>query len=459
MHARIYGTEIEYGVFSWELVPDRLVLPDFLELVREAVGRFPAPRNGSRIYMDRDKHPEYCTPECLTPLDVVLYERAGESILERLFREPLAVGGASGAVRLYRTSDDKKGTTQGYHENYLMRRAENPDGKLHLERRERKRIIRSLLPFFVTRVIYTGSGNVNDGFEISGRAKFIDEEAYVFTHNNRPIVHMKDEPLSERSKYRRLHVIVGDTNLSEISTFLKIGATSLVLDLVEDGLSPGLTLANPVEALHRLSRRTEGWTVTLEDGRTMSAVDLQRAYLGLARQHLERGCPHDAPELLEMNQRILGLWERTLDVLEHDSTLMASELDWIVERKLLESLIGRKKLSWEHPEVAKADLRFHELGERSLFALLQAKGHVRRLLTDEQIAQAVESPPATRARGRALFVQRLAERGLELNAEVEMWTRLGDSLGGDTKRPVLPIPDPFHTYEEEVEAFVAREWG
>jgi hypothetical protein len=456
LHPRIYGTEIEYGVFSWDLVPQYVELSDFLEGVREVIGSLPATRNGSRIYMDHGRHPEYCTPECLTPLEIVLHEKAGEKILEGLFADDIQFGDTRGSVWLYRTTDDKRGTTHGYHENYLMERAEKDDQNIWVQRRERDHITRCLIPFFVTRVIYAGSGNVaDDEFEISGRAKYIDKESYVYTQRNRPIVHLKDEPLCERSQYRRLHVIVGEPNLSEYATFLKIGTTSLVLDLVEDGLTCGLSIENPVEALHRLSRSTSDWHLTLEDGNTISAIDVQRVYLNLAYKHFDQGCDKDSPDMCEMNRLILTTWERTLDALERDPMVLAEEVDWAIEKKLLEGYTKRNNLSWGHPNIAKADLRFHEVGERSLFAVLQRKGHVKRLLTDEEIEAAMVNPPDTRAKGRALFVERLAERGVKLASEVEMWNRLGEGLEEITKQPPLKILDPFQTYEEEVEEYLA----
>lgn len=453
MHPRIYGTEIEYGVFSWDLVPQVIDLPQLLEKIAHTIKTLPALRNGGRLYMDHGKHPEYCTPECLTPLEVMLHEKAGDRILETLFKEGVEIEQNRGTVRFYKTVEDKQGNTYGYHENYLMeRREKNPDNAQ--ERRDEKiYLAKCLIPFLVTRVIYAGAGNINQGFEISGRAKYINREAYITSQKYRPIVSMKDEPLSTRDKYRRLHIIPGEPNLSEYATFLKIGATALVLDVMEDGMPIPPAIENPVETLHQLARQTGSWVLRLESGKTISAVDLQRIYLDRAVRHFEKGCEKDVPALREMNQTLLSLWEATLDALERDPQSLSQTLDWAIEKKLLEQYRERHTLTWDHPMIAKADLRYHEIGPRSLFALLQQNGHVKRLITDTAIEVALTTPPQTRAKGRVLFIKELANRGITIGSETEMWSKLGRDEETTAEHP-LKIPDPFQTYEKNVMDYI-----
>ena len=455
MHPRIYGTEIEYGVFSWDLVPEVIPLTALLEGVEEAIRTLPALGNGGRLYMDHGKHPEYCTPECLTPLEIVLHEKAGDLLLETLFKDGITRRDVLGSVRCYKTTEDKKGNTYGYHENYLMERAEKDSEDPQLRRDQKLYLAACLTPFLVTRTLYTGAGNVNQGFELSARAKYINRAAYITSEYYRPIVSLKDEPLSDRKQYRRLHLITGEPNLSEYATFLKIGTTALVLDLIEDRITGLPVIENPVKTLHQLAKQTGGWIVPLEGGTTMPAIDVQRIYLEQAARHFQQGCDREAPELQEMTRTLLDLWEATLDALERDPMRLSQEIDWVIEKKLLERYRERHRHSWDHPAIAKADLRYHEIGDRSLFNLLQEGGHVKRLVNDDAIAEALTMPPHTRAKGRVLFIKALADRGIILPSNLEMWNQLGNHEELSKKLP-LQIPDPFQTYEEEVAQYVAH---
>ncbi len=441
MHPRIYGTEFEYGVFSWELVPKSTDLAGFLSLVSGVVDNMPAPLNGSRIYIDSGKHPEYSTPECLTPREVVAYEKAGELILEDAFKNGVVQGDLKGNVKFYRTAVDKRGTTHGYHENYLLSREVPKDY-----------LVMHLAPFLVTRVVYAGSGNVKKDFQISGRAEHIQLVSGGSTTQNRAIINCKDEPLADQSRYRRLHLIVSDPNMSEYATYLRIGATSLMLDLVEDMTMPCLEIEDPVGTLHRLARTTSEWPVKLKEGRTMTAIDLQRMYLDAAYRHLRRGCKSDSPKMRCMNNEILDLWDYTLDALDKDPMMLSDQLDWTIEKRMLETHMKKHGMAWDDPMVSTLDLKYHDTDKLgSAFYTLQRKGLVKRLLSDDDIEGAVSTPPNTRAKGRSLYIRKMRERGIKLDAKTDRWGALGyDQSSPATK---IPMPYPFRTYEEEVEDY------
>lgn len=443
MHPRIYGTELEYGVFSWDLVPKHTTLTDFLAAAKNKIETVPALRNGGRLYFEGVSHPEYCTPECLTPREVAAYERAGDLILEDVFRDDITTGGVHGSVKLYRTSVGKdidgKGVTHGYHENYLVPRAVAND-----------MLVARLVPFLVTRVLYAGAGNVNNGFAISGRARHIETISMDPTTSSRPIVNTRDQPLADSTQYRRLHLIAGEPNMAEYATYLRVGATGLVLDLIEDGTAPGIEIEEPVKTYHQLATMTSGWTVKTKDGPAVPAVDVQRRYLSAAQRHFRRGCGKDAAALRSMNRDLLSLWERTLDALERDPYLLAGELDWVAEKRMLDTQLQQRGALWSDPVAATLDLKYHETGDGSIFYRLQRNGFVKRLLGDSEIIAAMREPPATRAKGRSLFVQRAEEHQLPLRSSDERW----DSVSVSGRR--LDMPDPFNTYVDEVEEFFMR---
>lgn len=438
MHPRIYGTECEYGCFSWELVPRHMTADTFFFKVDNALDDLPALDNGGRLYMDRGSHPEYCTPECLTPLEVVIYERAGERILDDIFKEGIEFLGNRGPVRFYKTTVDNNGNTHGYHENYLMQRDVPGDY-----------IISRMVPFLVSRVIYNGCGNVNKGFQISGRAGCISSTSAVESTNHRPIVNLRDQPLADGRRYRRLHIISGEPNMSEYATFLTIGATSLVLDLMEDGICPEMVIDKPVETLHELAGMTSGWPIKLADGRTISSVDLQRVYFDLAARHYERGCEKDSAGLRGMNREILDLWGEALDGLEKGE--VADRIDWAIEQKMLQAYMAMHNITWDDPKIAALNLRYHQTGEGSAFYVLQDRGMTRRLVTDEDIETAKTTPPETRAKGRAVLMKGLKEIGVETHANWDSWDRVPETI-----YTRFNMPDPFRTYEDEMGKLVKK---
>jgi proteasome accessory factor A len=304
-------------------------------------------------------------------------------------------------IQLYKNNTDNKGASYGCHENYLMRRA-TPFAD----------IVRNLTPFFVSRQVVCGAGRVgqgadgrNEGFQISQRADFFEVEVGLETTLKRPIINTRDEPHADPEKYRRLHVIIGDANMSEVSTYLKLGTTALVLAMIEERFLDGdLALETPVAELRAISHDpTCRHLVTLRDGRRMTAVQLQMEYLDRARKYTEDRYGADVDE---MTADVLNRWESVLGRLAEDPMLMSKELDWVAKLELLEGYRTRDQLGWGHPRLQLVDLQYSDVRpERGLYNRLAARGRMVRIVSDEEVTQAMENPPDdTRAyfRGRCL---------------------------------------------------------
>ncbi|PSK98072.1 proteasome accessory factor A [Murinocardiopsis flavida] len=355
--------------------------------------------NGARLYVDH-AHPEYSAPEVTNPRDAVLWDKAGEHVMADAAQRASAVPGAE-PIQLYKNNTDNKGASYGCHENYLMRRS-TAFGD----------IVRHLVPFFTSRQVVCGAGRVglgadgrDPGFQISQRADFFEVEVGLETTLKRPIINTRDEPHADPDKYRRLHVIIGDANMSEISTYLKLGTTSLVLAMIEDGfLSVDLSMETPVADLRAFSH-DPGLTHTarLRDGRRMTAVQIQREYLDQARKYVEDRFGADvAPDTAD----ILTRWQSVLDTLDDDPMRLADQLDWVAKLKLLEGYRSRDDIGWGHHRLQLVDLQYSDVRpERGLYNRLVARGRMRRLLDPADVEHAITEPPEdTRAyfRGRCL---------------------------------------------------------
>lgn len=352
--------------------------------------------NGARLYNDH-AHPEYSTPECQSLFELIAHDKAGERILfqcaarrsEKLKRE----------VLLYKNNTDFHGHSYGCHDNYLMKREIEFD---YLKE--------SIMPFFVTRQIFAGAGKVGietesgissaGFFQLAQRSDFFHVEISVDTMHNRPIVNTRDEPHADAAKYRRLHGIVGDANMSEYSTALKLGTTALVISLIEQRRVPGsFAIDNPTQAIKEISRdQTYEWTLRLSNGATISAVDLQRKYLDLARRHFA-GQDSDT-------DWVLTEWESVLNRLERDPMSLTDSLDWVAKKWLLETFIDEEGISWDDPWLQSLDLEYHNINQdKGLYYGLQSQGLMRRVVTERQIEHAIHHPPSdTRAyfRGQSL---------------------------------------------------------
>jgi len=402
--------------------------------------------NGARLYVDH-AHPEFSTPEVTTPLDAVRWDKAGEQIMLDATK---AAGRLPGnpQITLYKNNTDNKGASYGAHENYLMRRS-TPFAE----------IVRHLTPFFVSRQVVTGAGRVGmgqdgkkQGFQLSQRADFFEVEVGLETTLKRPIINTRDEPHADPEKYRRLHVIIGDANLAEISTYLKIGTTSLVLAMIEDGfIARDLSVDGPVSALRAVSHDpTLTQTVSLHDGRTLTGVQLQLEYLELAKKYVEDRYGADADP---QTKDVLERWESVLDRLERDPMECATELDWVAKLKLLQSYRDRDDLDWDDAKLHLIDLQYADIRpEKGLYHRLLKAGRIRRLLSDESVEEAMHEPPTDT---RAYFRGRCLEK-YSANVAAASWDSVIFDLPGRESLQRVPTIDPLRGTRKHVGALMDR---
>jgi proteasome accessory factor A len=353
--------------------------------------------NGARLYVDH-AHPEYSTPEVTNPRDVVLWDKAGEQVMAEAARRAARIPGAQ-PIQLYKNNTDGKGASYGAHENYLMDR-----------RTPFIEIIRGLVPFFATRQVFAGAGRVGigtesrtQGFQLSQRADFFEVEVGLETTLKRPIINTRDEPHADADKYRRLHVIIGDANLAELSTYLKVGTTSLVLAMIEArAITEPIALEEPVAELQAVSHDPSlTHQVRLRDGRRMTAIEVQRLYLEMADRFVEQQGEDD-----EQTRDVLRRWAEVLDDLEADPMRCADRLDWPAKLRLLEGYRARDGLGWGDSRLQLVDLQYSDVRpDKGLYHRLVARGSMKRLLGEDEVARAVLRPPTdTRAffRGECL---------------------------------------------------------
>ncbi len=384
--------------------------------------------NGGRLYVD-GAHPEYSTPECTNPRELVIYERVGERIAAQCLSQAARVRGKEQFV-LYKNNTDGKGNSYGYHENYLVGRS------VPFER-----IVRALVPFLVTRQVYAGAGKVGAenqtseaDYQISQRADFFECLVDLNTMVKRPIINTRDEPHADAAKYRRLHVIVGDANMAELSTYLKVGTTSLLLDLIEAGADlPQLELEDAVQAMKMVSRDLEVTkNLRLIGGRTITAVGIQSAYLKAAMEF------YACHELSQVTKDILVRWEEVLGKLEQDPSQLGRELDWVAKRQLIESYMDRKGCGWNDPRVQLLDLQYHDVRpQKGLYYTLERSNMIDRLVSDTEIERAEHLPPTgTRAYFRGSCLKKFAKSVYGCS-----WTSVLFDVGNTTIKKI-PLMDP-----------------
>jgi proteasome accessory factor PafA2 len=401
--------------------------PDYNRMLNKVLA------NGGRLYVD-GAHPEYSTPECTNPREVVAYERAGERVAAECLRELARVRGGEKFV-LYKNNTDGKGNSYGYHENYLLERSVPFD-----------RVVRLLVPFFVTRQIYAGAGKVgaeNHGhpaaYQLSQRADFFECLVDLNTMVKRPIINTRDEPHADPAKYRRFHVIIGDANMAELSTYLKIGTTSIVLDLLEAGIEvPGVDLDDPVRAIKEVSRDLDVKnTLKLADGRVTTAIAVQRMYLKAALDF------YACHELNQITKDILVRWEEVLDKLEQDPVLLVRDLDWVAKRQMIYSYMDRKGCDWKDPRVSLLDLQYHDVRpEKGLYYTLERCNLIDRLLQDTDVAKAEHTPPTgTRAYFRGHCLKKFGAKIYGAS-----WTSVLFDVGNTTIKKI-PLMDPLRGTE------------
>ncbi len=399
---------------------------------QENIARNKTLENGARYYVDH-AHPEYSCPEVTNPRDLVIYERAGERILEISRQAASALLKPGTELLIHKNNSDRKGNSYGCHENYLVDR-----------RTSFKQIAEQLIPFFVSRQVYAGSGKVGSenhaepcDYQLSQRADFFETEVALDTMVKRPIINTRDEPHADREKYRRLHVIVGDSNMSEYTIWLRQGATALVLAMIEDGaVDIDLALRDPVRAIREVSHDpTLRREVELINGRRLTALQLQREYLEMALRYtsrravsaVEMGPPEWAPELLSH-------WGEVLDTLERDPMALSDRLDWVIKKALVEGFMERKGLDWRDSRVSMLDLQYHDLRpERGLYYLMEREGKVRRVVSDREIQRAVHTPPEdTRAYFRGACLKHYGDQVFGVN-----WDSISFSVDDEPIKRVL----------------------
>jgi len=361
--------------------------------------------NGGRLYVDH-AHPEYSTPEVTNPRDAVLWDRCGVEIMRRAMDWVGATPGSNPVV-LYKNNTDNKGVSYGCHENYLVRRT-TPFADL----------VRHLIPFFISRQIITGTGRVGlgqdgrlPGFQLSQRADFFEVDVGLETTLKRPIINTRDEPHADPEKWRRLHVIVGDANLSDVATYLKVGTTAIVLSMIEDGWLDSVDWLplHPVPEMHAVSHDPSlRHRIELSGGRRWTAVELQFEILALARDYCARRSQDPDPE---QTNDVLSTWQRVLESLSQEPMRLASELDWVAKYRLMNGYIARDHLTWDAPTLAAIDLQYSDIRpDKGLALRLEKSGHLNRMTTDVEVSRAVHEPPTdTRAYFRGECIRRFPE--------------------------------------------------
>ncbi len=450
MDRRIFGLENEYGVTCTfrgqrRLSPDEVARYLFRRVVSWGRSSNVFLRNGARLYLDVGSHPEYATPECDNVVDLVAHDKAGERILEGLLVDAdrrLREEGIAGDIYLFKNNTDSAGNSYGCHENYLVGR-----------HGEFGRLADILIPFLVTRQIICGAGKVLQTprgavYCVSQRAEHIWEGVSSATTRSRPIINTRDEPHADAERFRRLHVIVGDSNMSETTMLLKVGATDLVLRMVEAGVVlRDMTLDNPIRAIREVSHDMTGRSrVRLANGREMSALEIQYEYLSRARDFT------DANGLDPISKRVLEMWERALSSIEEGNLdKIAREIDWVTKYQLIERYRIKHDLPLSAPRVAQLDLAYHDVHRgRGLYYLLQRNGAVDRVTRDLDIFEAKSIPPqTTRAKLRGEFIRRAQEKRRDFTVD---WVHL--KLNDQAQRTVL-CKDPFRSVDERVEKLIA----
>ena len=451
MPPRIFGLENEYGlIFS----PNgRVYLPmeKILGYIFEGLipNSWPSNAflcNGARFYQDTGCHPEYSTPECDRLRDLVIHDKAGERLLEAclpMAEKRLREEGLIGEIYIFKNNTDSMGNTYGCHENYLMRRD-----------LDFWKITEQLIPFFVTRQIFAGAGKVlkvsgRTHFFLSQRAQHIHEKTSSSTTSSRSIINTRDEPHADAEKYRRLHIIVGDSNMSELATYLKVGTTAVVLSMIEEGFTvKGMELEDPVKAIRDISRDpTLKKRVRLEDGREWTALEIQMTYWERAQAYLAAlGSSAD-----ETTRDLIEYWGDVLQKLATNPMELAQELDWVIKKNVMDSFIARKNCGWDDPRVALMDLQYHDVRRsRGLYYLLERQDVVERLATEEEIQRAMTVPPqSTRAKVRGDFIKFAKEKNRSYTVD---WTYL--KLNGYWEETILCM-DPFSSSNKRVDELIA----
>ena len=449
MERRIFGLEIEYGVTCTfrgqrRLSPDEVARYLFRRVVSWGRSSNVFLENGARLYLDVGSHPEYATPECDSVHSLVVHDKAGERILEGLVEQAeqlLHEEGIAGEIYLLKNNTDSAGNSYGSHENYLVTRFG-----------EFQKLADTLIPFLVTRQVFAGAGKVLQTprgavYSISQRAEHIWEGLSSATTRSRPIINSRDEPHADAERYRRLHVIVGDSNMSEYAVWLKVATADLVLRMIESGaVMRDLTLDNPIRAIREISHdMTCRRRVKLAGGREMNALEIQQEYYERVSQFIQ----HTGADA--ESERVLAEWGRVLQGLHDDPMKLSRECDWVAKHHLIEDYRRRHDLPLSHPRVGMIDLQYHDVRRsRGLYYLLQRRDRVDRIVTDAEIDAAQTTPPqTTRARLRGEFIRQAKRKRRDFTVD---WVHL--KLNDQAQRTVL-CKDPVRYSDERVDKLIA----
>jgi proteasome accessory factor A len=449
MQERIFGLENEYGLIFAPTGKVYLPMEKVIGYIFEGLipNSWPSNAflvNGARFYQDTGCHPEYATPECDNLSDLIAHDKAGERLLESclpMAQKRLADEGVAGEIKIYKNNTDSMGNTYGCHENYLMRR--DIDFWKATEQ---------MISFLVTRILYIGAGKVlkisgKNQYVISQRAQHVHEKSSSSTTSSRSIINTRDEPHADAEKYRRLHIIIGDSNMSECATYLKVGIMALLLSMIERGFHvTGMELEDPVKAMREISRDlTLKRRVRLESGKEYTALEIQRVFLekvkGYVAAHAEDQTDLD----------IVSRWESVLNDLSEDPRRLSRQLDWVAKRELICAYIEKKSCGWDDPRIPMLDLQYHDVNqEKGIYALLCRQGRMDRMASDEAIQRAMDTPPqTTRAKVRGDFIRFAKEKNRSYTVD---WTYL--KLNGYWEETILCM-DPFSPTNARLNELVA----
>lgn len=452
LHRRIFGIETEYGLTC--VAPDgtRRLTPDdaarflFRNVVQWGKSSNVFLTNGSRLYLDVGSHPEYATCECDDLLDLLAHERAGDAILHRMAveaEETMRSEGVDGKLFLFKNNTDSAGNSYGCHENYLVARTGDFTD-----------IARYLVPFFITRQLIVGAGKVvqtakGAHFAISQRADHMWDGVSSATTRSRPIINTRDEPHADAELYRRMHVIVGDSSMSETTSLLKVASTHALLCFLEDRrVLRDFTMENPVRAIREIALDETGRTpVRLANGTTVTAIEIQREYCDAVTQHAT-----EAGTNVGLIGRALDLWNRTLTAIETQQFHTVNrEIDWVIKRSILHRAAEKQGLDLTDARMAQLDMAYHDINPaRGLFLTMQRKGLVETVTEATNVEAAMTVPPhTTRARLRGEFVAAALERNLDHTVD---WTQLKLSDHGQRS---VQLKDPFAAVDARVERLIA----
>lgn len=399
--------------------------------------------NGGRLYVD-GAHPEYSTPECTNPKEVVIYEKAGERLMQLCMENANRIRKEDRKLFIYKNNTDGKGNSYGYHENYLMLRGT-----------QFEKIVQGLVPFLVTRQILAGAGKVgtdNKGdpaeYQISQRSDFFETLIDLNTMAKRPIINTRDEPHADPKQFRRLHVIIGDSNMSEFSTYLKVGTTALVLRMIDNNhYIPGLELENPLQAIKAVSRDiTLKKTIRLANGKEYTPVEIQRAYLEQSYEYFSK------LEKDTVAYEVMGYWEDTLDMLEKNPSELSTKLDWLIKYELINTYREKRGYDWDNPKLAMMDLQYHDLNpEKGLYYTLVKDGYIDTFISEGMVLMAKDSPPRdTRAFFRGTCIKKFPKE-----VYATSWSSVLFDIGNFTIKRV-PLLHPLKGTEALVGEVLAR---